>query len=75
MKLDDHTIALIAIGAAAAADRASCLDHHLGKAPATGVGADEIAEALDVGRMVRQGAATTLDRLAARLRTGACGCA
>ncbi len=67
MTLDTRLTELIALGASAAANCAACLEHHLGKARDAGVDAREIAAALEVGRMVRRGAASTLDKVAARL--------
>ena len=84
MTLDSRLTELVAIGASAAANCSSCLEHHLGKARDAGVDAGEIAAALEVGRMVRRGAALTLDKVAARLGAAApataasagrgCGC-
>ena len=67
MTLDSRLTELVALGAAAAANCSACLEHHLEKAREAGVDAGEIAAALEVGRMVRRGAANTLDKVAARL--------
>ena len=85
MTLDTRLTELVALGASAAANCSLCLEHHLGKAREAGLDAGEIAAALEVGGMVRRGAANTLDRVAARLGAAAptaaatagrgCGCA
>ena len=85
MTLDSRLTELVAIGASAAANCSACLEHHLGKAGEAGVDAGEIAAAFEVGRMVRRGAASTLDKVAARLGAATpaaaatagrgCGCA
>jgi AhpD family alkylhydroperoxidase len=68
MTLDARLTELIALGAATAANCASCLEHHVGKARQIGLPAEEVDAALEVGRRVRQGAAGAIDRVAARLR-------
>jgi len=85
MTLDTRLTELVALGASAAANCSLCLEHHLGKAREAGLDAGEIAAALEVGRMVRRGAANMLDKAAARLGAAAptaaatagrgCGCA
>jgi AhpD family alkylhydroperoxidase len=85
MTLDSRLTELVAIGASAAANCSSCLEHHLGKAREAGVDAGEVAAALEVGRMVRRGAANMLDKVVARLGAASpaaaatpgrgCGCA
>ena len=55
--MDDHTRKLIALGASAAANCRPCLEHHLGQARAVGVTPDDIAEAIDIGLAVNEGAA------------------
>jgi len=67
MKLDERTLRLIAIGASIAANCQPCLQTNLAKALESGADAPEIAAAIRVGRMVRQGAATLMDRLAVSL--------
>jgi AhpD family alkylhydroperoxidase len=67
MTFDERLTELIALGAATAANCAACLEHHVGKARKIGVPAEEIDGALEVGRRIRQGAASTLDRVAASL--------
>jgi AhpD family alkylhydroperoxidase len=72
MKLDYRVRKLIALGTAVGAN---CLEYHVGKARERGISEDEIAEAIDVGKAVRQGAqdklASDLDDALAPL---GCGC-
>lgn len=84
MTFDTRLTELIAIGAAVGANCAACLEHHLARSREAGIDAQDIADALDVGRRVRQGAAGALDRVAVRLaatpsaaptRAAGCGCA
>jgi AhpD family alkylhydroperoxidase len=73
MTFDARLTELIALGAATAANCAACLEHHVSRARDLGLPADEIEAALDVGRRVRQGAATAVDRVAAHLGVSASG--
>jgi AhpD family alkylhydroperoxidase len=76
---------LVAIGASVTANRLSCLEYHVGKAVESGVDQQEIAQAAEVGQMVRRGAAGKMDKLVEYLRRPApggtggpaqgCGCA
>jgi AhpD family alkylhydroperoxidase len=68
MKLDNRTTELVAIGASITANCQSCVEYHVGKAVEYGVAEQEIAEAIDVGKMVRKGAADKMDRLVESLR-------
>ena len=85
MKLDNRTTELIAVGASIAANCQSCVEYHVGKATEFGVDREDIAQAVDVGRMVRRGAAGKVDKVAENLlrnepaavtaeKTEACGC-
>lgn len=67
MKLDNRTTELVAIGASITANCQSCLEHHVGKAVEYGVDEQDIAEAIDVGKRVRKGAAAQIDSLVERL--------
>lgn len=67
MKLDEKTIELIAVGASITAGCQPCLRYHADKARQLGAGDGEIAEAIAVGRMVRGGEASEMDRFAERL--------
>lgn len=84
MKLDKRTIRLIAIGASVTANCQPCLQINVTKALENGADAQEIVEAVEVGKMVRQGAASKMDKFAASLNQAAplaagpstegCGC-
>ncbi len=63
MELDEKTIELIALGASIGANCQPCLKHHLGQARRIGIGEDEIEQAVKVGKMVRNGAASQMDQL------------
>jgi AhpD family alkylhydroperoxidase len=71
MKFDARLTELIALGAATAANCTACLEHHVAKAQEIGLPVEEIDAALEVGRRVRQGAASSLDRVAGRLGVNA----
>ncbi len=64
MKLDNRIRELIAVGASVGANCHSCLEYHFGKAREEGVPDDEIAEAIEVGKLVRKGAQGKMDKLA-----------
>jgi AhpD family alkylhydroperoxidase len=55
--MDDYAKKLIALGASAAANCRPCLEHHLGQARAAAVSPEDIAEAVDIGLAVNEGAA------------------
>jgi AhpD family alkylhydroperoxidase len=65
MPLDNHIKALIAVGAAVSANCQPCLESTLALAQESGAEAGEIAEAIDVGKMIRRGAASKMDKFAA----------
>jgi AhpD family alkylhydroperoxidase len=67
MKLDDRIRELIAVGTSVGANCHSCLEYHFGKAREQGIPDDEIAEAIEVGKMVRKGAQGKMDKLATNL--------
>ncbi len=67
MKLDNRIKELIAIGASITANCQPCLQYHLSKALKNGVDEQEIAEAVEMGKMVRKGAASKMDKLALSL--------
>ena len=64
MKLDNHTLALIAVGASVTANCQPCLERNFHTALKCGADAEEIAEAIDVGKRVRHGAAVKMDQFA-----------
>lgn len=61
--LDEKMKELIAIGASVAANCHPCVKYHTGKARDMKIAEDEIHQALDVGKMVRKGAAGQMDKL------------
>jgi AhpD family alkylhydroperoxidase len=71
MKLDNRTIELIAVGASLAAHCQPCLQYHVRKAAENGADEQEIAEAIEVGKLVRKGAATNMDKFVASLNAPA----
>ena len=83
MTLDPRTSRLIAIGASVAANCGPCLETNVARAIRSGASPQEVADAIAIGRMVREGAARKLDRAAAGLNFSAptpsveygdCGC-
>ena len=85
MGLDIRTKELIAIGASVAAHCQPCLKFHVEKTREQGVDTQEIAEAIEVGKMVGKGAAFNMKQFAADLikdstvlttsAAAGCGCA
>jgi len=65
--MDERMIELIAVGASVAASCQPCLEYHVGKALEIGIDRDEIAEAVDVAKLVRKGAANNMDKHAFNL--------
>ena len=84
MKLDDRIRELIAVGASITANCQPCLQYHVTKALESGADGQEITEAVEVGKLVRKGAASKMDKFASSLNQGApvtaspstdgCGC-
>jgi AhpD family alkylhydroperoxidase len=74
MKLNDKIKELIAVGASITANCQPCLEYHAAKALEAGADAEEIAEAIGTGKLVRKGAGTKMDRFAATLGTAATAC-
>ena len=81
MNLDPRTASLIAVGASVSANCQPCLEINAGRALKYGAARHEIAEAIEVGRRVRAGAASKLDEFATgSIGSGsgpsfpACGC-
>jgi AhpD family alkylhydroperoxidase len=64
MALDNRTKELIAIGASISANCQPCLEYHTGKARENGSDEEEILEAIEVGKLVRRGAASKMDKFA-----------
>jgi AhpD family alkylhydroperoxidase len=84
MKLDKRTMRLIAVGASVAANCQPCLQINVTKAREEGLVEIDIAEAIEIGQMVRGGAASKMDKFALSLNeavpafesatVGGCGC-
>lgn len=82
--MDNKTKELIAIGASISANCQPCLEYHTAKAAEYGVNDFEIKEAIEVGTLVRRGAAAKMDKFASSLKkaetaettksNGDCGC-
>ena len=70
MKLDNRIGELIAVGASVTANCQPCLQCHVRKALESGANEQEIAEAIEISRMVRKGAASNMDKFAASLNQG-----
>lgn len=64
MGLDSRIQELIAVGASVTANCQPCLEYHAGKAQACGASAEEISQAIEVGKLVRRGAAAKMDQFA-----------
>jgi AhpD family alkylhydroperoxidase len=64
MKLDQKTMRLIAVGASISANCQPCLEINVAEALKNGSDPQEIAQAIQVGKLVRQGAASKMDRFA-----------
>lgn len=67
MKLDEHFMRLIAVGASVAANCQPCLETNLARARECGADEAELAQAIWVGKMVRKGAASKMDDFASDL--------
>ena len=65
--MDDRMKQLIAVGASVGANCHPCLEYTVGKALEAGIGRDEIMEAVDVAKAIKQGAASSMDKLALKL--------
>jgi AhpD family alkylhydroperoxidase len=63
MGLEVRIKELVAIGASVTANCQPCLRYHVDKAAEDGVDSLEIAEAIQIGKLVRKGAAHKMDQL------------
>jgi AhpD family alkylhydroperoxidase len=70
MELESQIQALIAVGAAVSANCQPCLQSTVAIALASGANEREIAEAIEVGKRVRKGAASKMDKFASELNFG-----
>jgi AhpD family alkylhydroperoxidase len=71
MNLDNRILALIAVGASISANCQPCLERNVGTALKCGADTQQIAEAIEIGKKVRQGAAAKMDRFALTLNGSA----
>lgn len=62
MNLDENTMRLIAVGASVAANCQPCLQTNISKALEEGISEQKINDAIEVGKMVRRGAANKMDK-------------
>jgi AhpD family alkylhydroperoxidase len=65
MAVDNRTKELVAVGASITANCQPCLQFHKNKALDFGANAGEIAEAIEMGKQVRKGAAAKMDEFSA----------
>lgn len=61
--LDSNVQELVAIGASVSANCHPCVKYHIAKAREMKIDESEIQKAVDVGKMVRKGAAGQMDEL------------
>jgi len=66
-KLDPAVKELVAVGASAVANCQSCVEYHVGMAKNAGAKIEEIAEAIEIAKSVRAGAASKTDKFASTL--------
>ncbi len=83
MELESRIQALIAVGAAVSANCQPCLQSTVALALESGVSDREIAEAIEMGKRIRKGAASKMDKFASELQSAipapatadtGCGC-
>lgn len=67
MTLDNRIKELIAVGASITANCQPCLQYHTSEAQKSGADEQDIMEAIEVGKMVRRGAAGKMDKFVASL--------
>jgi AhpD family alkylhydroperoxidase len=65
--IDDKVKELIAIGASVSATCHPCVKYHVDKARELAIEDNEIRQAIEVGQMVRKGAAGEMDKLISAL--------
>lgn len=68
MKLDHRVQALIAVGASIGANCQPCLQTTINMALESGADSQEIAQAIQIGRRVRKGAAAKMDKFIGGLK-------
>lgn len=62
MILDNRIKELIAVGASITANCQPCLEYHVSKAFENGADEGEVSAAIEVGKLVRRGAAAKMDQ-------------
>lgn len=67
MELENRIQALIAVGASISANCQPCLQSTITMARESGANGREIAEAMEVGKRIRKGAASKMDKFASGL--------
>lgn len=75
MKLSEKIQELIAVGASITANCQPCLEYHAKKAQEFGADAEEIADAIGMGKRVRKGAAAKMDQYVTEMGKPASCCA
>jgi AhpD family alkylhydroperoxidase len=65
--LDEKTKELIAVGASITANCHPCIQYHVNNAREMEIAEAEIQQAIDVGKKVRKGAASEMDKLLGEL--------
>ena len=68
MESDDRIRELVAIGASIAVNCQSTLRSHVGKAIGYGARPEEVATAIEIGNLVRNGAGAKMDEVSSRLK-------
>ena len=61
--MDEKTKELIAIGASVACNCRPCVEFHTGRARELGIEPELVKQAVEIGKMVRRGAAKQMDEL------------
>ncbi|GAG24687.1 unnamed protein product [marine sediment metagenome] len=61
--IDDKVKELIAIGASVSANCHPCIKYHVNKAREMAIDENEIQQVIEVGKMVRKGAAGEMDKV------------
>ncbi len=71
MQLEERIARLIAVGASVAANCQPCLEANIQKALTAGAENKQVAEAIAVGKLVREGAAAGVDSFISQLESPA----
>jgi len=66
--MDDRIRELIAVGASITANCQPCLQSHVEKAAKYGARPEEVAAAIEIGNLVRKGAAAKMDEVSSALK-------